>query len=252
MTSRSPRPIPNHSPNNKLNYAALTRWAIVALLVLVVPVAAHAASVSFELVSGSATIRANLAGQSQSIFVPPTAIGVLIENATVVYDSDGGTDGRLESLSIHLADFSANLDETQVALDTIDVFDTTISSLSGSDLNALGQFATTAQISGIVEGLYPNGDPFGPAGVQSLDGTGSMTGLVNLDGGMILISVVGVSVGTFEQVGSQDPNASPIELKVDFTLVARATAPIPEPSGALLFMVGVTIVGSATRSALPR
>ena len=91
--------------------------------------------------------------------------------------------------------------------------------------------------------------PFGPDSIQSQDDSGSVTGLVSISGDDIMIRIIGVTVASFEQIGSLDPNAPNIEVKADFTFVGVLDRenPIPEPSAALLFLVGAAVAGSSVR-----
>lgn len=124
----------------------ILRWALAAALALMLPAtAAMAAPVSYQLSSGSATIRGTLAGSSESIFVGPAAIDAPIISARTVIDQDAGPNGRVE------------------------------------------------------------------------------------------------------QIGSLDPNAPNIEVKADFTFRGVLENPIPEPSAALLFLVGASVAGSSIR-----
>lgn len=225
--------------------------AIVAAIVttaVILPVAALAAPTTYEFTSGSATIRGSLEGQSTSIFQGSSVITTPLTGISAVVDDTVGDYGRLESLSMVGGDFSIDLDQGQVSLDTLNVFSPTISSLTGSNLNAFGQFDLQTQINAVVTGNYPDGTPFGPASIQSNDGSGTAAGMIAMSGDQVLIQVIGVTVATFDQIGSLDPNAPRIEIKADFTFIGTAiTNPIPEPSAALLFGLGVTLSGVAVR-----
>lgn len=214
---------------------------------LLLPSAALATPTTYTFASGSVVVRGTLAGQSTSIFEGTSSVNVPLVDVTAVYDAALGGFGRLESLSLTAADFSVNLNENLVALDTLNVFDTTISSLSGADLNLFGQFALPTSIQAIVTGQYPDGSPYGPVTIQSLGSTGSATGLVSISGDTMLISIVGVTLATFAQPGAIDPNAPQVQIKADFTLIGQVAHPVPEPTAAMLFAAGLGAAHLAVR-----
>ncbi|MBY0401340.1 hypothetical protein K2X89_13660, partial [Myxococcota bacterium] len=150
---------------------------VLLTLGMLLPISALATPVTYTFASGSVVVRGTLAGQSTSIFQGSSSVNVPLVDVTAVYDSAIGSFGRLESLSLTAADFSVDLDQSLVALDTLNVFGATISSLSGSDLNLFGQFALPTSIEAIVTGQYPDGSAYGPVAIQSLGSTGSATGL---------------------------------------------------------------------------
>jgi hypothetical protein len=217
------------------------------LTTVLVPISANATPMIYSFSSGTVVVRGTLAGQSTSIFEGTTSVNVPLVDVTAVYDSAIGSFGRLESLSLLAADFSINLDQNQVALDTLDIFDTTISSLSGADLNLFGQFALPTSIQATVTGQYPGGSPFGPVTIQSLGSTGAASGLVSVSGDAMLISIVGVTLATFAQPGAIDQNAPQVQIKADFTLIGQVAHPVPEPTSALLFAVGLGAAHFAVR-----
>jgi hypothetical protein len=219
---------------NKLRTLLLVTTATFAL-----PISAIATPITYTFSSGSVVVRGTLAGQSTSIFEGVSSVNAPLVDVTAVYDSAVGSFGRLESLSLTAADFSVNLNENLVALDTLNVFDTTISSLSGADLNLFGQFALPTSIEAIVTGQYPDGSPYGPVTIQSLGSTGSATGLVAVSGDTMLISIVGVTLATFAQPGAIDTNAPAVQIKADFTLIGQVAHSVPEPTAAMLFAAGL-------------
>lgn len=216
-------------------------------LALLMPIAAMATPTTYTFSSGSVVVRGTLAGQSTSIFEGTSSVNVPLVDVTAVYDSAVGAFGRLESLALTAADFSVNLNQNLVALDTLNVFDTTISSLSGADLNLFGQFALPTSIEAIVTGQYPDGSPYGPVTIQSLGTTGSATGLVSVSGDTMLISIVGVTLATFAQPGAIDTNAPQVQIKADFTLIGQVAHPVPEPTSAMLFAAGLGAAHLAIR-----
>ena len=221
---------------------------LLAGAILLAASSASAVPVHYGFSSGSVTLRANLEGQTQSIFEGTTSVNVPLTSVSAVFDSAVGPFGRFESFSLTGADISIDVNESLVGVDFLDVFSPTITSLSGSDLNVFGQFAMTTQIDAMVSGTLPGGSSIGPVAIQSIGNTGSATGIVSVSGDQILISVVGVTVASFDQIGNSDPNAPKIEIKADFTFIGVAANPIPEPSAALLFGLGVAVVGNVTRS----
>ena len=227
----------------------ILRWALTAALALMLSAtaAAMAAPVAYQLSSGSATIRGTLAGSSESIFVGPAAIDAPIISARTVIDQDAGANGRVESIQIVLGDLNIQINSALLPIDTLNIFSPTISSIGGSDLNVFGQFAMQSRIAAIVTGTFPGGLPFGPDSIQSADDSGSVTGIVSISGDEIMIQIIGVTVASFEQIGSLDPNAPNIEVKADFTFRGVLENPIPEPSAALLFLVGASVAGSSIR-----
>ncbi|MBK7950580.1 MAG: PEP-CTERM sorting domain-containing protein [Deltaproteobacteria bacterium] len=232
--------------NSKSTLNKLRSILLLSILALL-PVSAMATPITYTFASGSVVVRGTLAGQSGTIFEGVSSVNVPLVDVTAVYDSAIGGFGRLESLSLTAADFSVDLNENLVALDTLDVFDTTISSLSGADLNLFGQFALPTSIEAIVTGQYPDGSPFGPVTIQSLGSTGSATGLVSVSGDTMLISIVGVTLATFAQPGAIDTNAPQVQIKADFTLIGQVAHPVPEPTSAMLFAAGLGAAHLAIR-----
>ena len=219
-------------------FAAL---ALVALL----PAAAWAAPVTYEISSGSAVIRGSLAGETESIFVGSSTVEPPLTDITAVVDHEVGDYGRLESMNLVGGDFSVMLDTARTGIEDLNVFSPTITSLSGSDLNAFGQFSLQTVVTADVTGTFAGGAPFGPESIQSAANTGSAAGLVFVSGDQIMIQVIGVTVATIDpaEFGIEDPYANDIEIKMDFTFVGTAATPIPEPAAAVVFAVGLAIVG---------
>lgn len=220
----------------------MVRSILLGLSGLLLATAASATPTTYTFSSGSIVVRGTLQGQSTSIFEGASSIGVPVVDVTAVFDAAIGTYGRLESLSLTAADFSIDLDESLVALDVLDVSGATISSLSGSDVNLFGQFSLPTSIAASVAGQYPNGTPFGPVDIQSLDATGTATGLIARSGDDLLISIVGVTLATFPQPGAASADAPLIQIKADFTLIGQVAQPVPEPTAAVLFAIGIGAV----------
>ena len=221
--------------------------ALVGLLLLA-PLTALATPITYTFSSGSAVVRGTLAGSSTSIFQGASSLNVPLVGVSAVYDADAGLFGRLESFTLQARDFNIDLDEVLVGLDTLTVNDPTLTSLAGSDLNLFGQFTLPTSISGTVSGAFPGGSTFGPIPIESLSGTGSSSGLVSVSGDKLILSVVGVTVASFPQLASRDPNAPNVEIKADFVFVGNKVEPaVPEPSAALLYAAGLVTLGMAKR-----
>ena len=232
--------IMTHAPNK-----SPLAIVIYALIAIALPMSALATPVTYEFSSGSAVVRASLEGDSQTLFESGSSLNVNLTGLSATVDMDQGPYGRLEDLVLIGEDFSIDLDESLVALDTVNVFSPTITALSGADLNSFGQFALETQADATITGALPGGFPFGPVGITSLDNTGSATGLLFVSGDEITIQILGVTVASFDQAANPDPNAPAVEVKADFTFVGtRVTTPIPEPSAALVFGVGLLVAGS--------
>lgn len=223
------------------------RSMLLLTMLMLLPISATATPMTYTFSSGSVVVRGTLVGQSTTIFEGVSSVSVPLVDVTAVYDAALGSFGRLESLSLTASDFSANLNENLVALDTLDVFDTTIASLSGSDLNLFGQFALPTSIEATVTGQYPDGSAFGPVTIQSVGSTGSATGLVAVSGDTMMISIVGVTLATFAQPGAIDTNAPQVQIKADFTLIGQVAHPVPEPTAAMLFAAGLGAAHLAIR-----
>ena len=73
--------------------------------------------------------------------------------------------------------------------------------------------------------------------------------MVSISGDQIMISIVGVTVASFPQLASTDPNAPNIEIKADFLFIGQLAPAIPEPTSALLFAAGIATVGLTGRRA---
>lgn len=215
-----------------------------ALLASVAPAVAWAVPVTYEFSSGSAVIRGTLEGEAGSIFLGSPTLATPLVDITAVVDHDAGAFGRIESLNLVGGDFSVVLDSARLGIDTLNVFTPTITSLSGSDLNAFGQFALQTVVTADVTGMLPGGIPFGPESIQSAADTGSASGLVFVSGDQVMIQVIGVTVASIDpaEFGLNDPLARNVELKMDFTFVGTAATPIPEPAAAVVFAVGLAVV----------
>jgi hypothetical protein len=217
-------------------------------LILFVPMAAHAAPVTYSFTSGSAVIRASLAGESDSILLGTSAVEIPLVNIQAVIDPDlGGGFGRLESFEVVGSDFSVSLNSSLVSLSQLDVSAPTITSLSGSDLNLFGQFALETTVTAQIGGAFPSGATFGPVDVTSTINSGTAAGMLFSSQDQVMIQVLGVSLARFEQFGHPDPNAPDLELKVDFSFQAKAVTAIPEPSAAIVFAVGMLAAGTSIR-----
>lgn len=226
----------------------MVRSILVGLSVVLFAVAASATPTTYTFSSGSVVVRATLEGQSTSIFEGASSLSVPLVDVTAVFDAAIGSYGRLESLSLTGADFTLDLDESLVTLDTVNVFGPTITSLSGSDLNLFGQFSLPTTIEASVTGQLANGDAFGPVDVQSQSSTGSAAGILTRSGDDLLISIVGVTLARFAQPGA-GPDAPMIQIKADFTLIGQVAQPVPEPTAALLFAAGLGAVHVGVRRA---
>lgn len=226
----------------------MVRSILLGLSAVLLATAASATPTTYTFSSGSVVVRGTLAGQTSSIFEGSSSIDVPLVGVTAVFDSAIGSYGRLESLSLTAADFSIDLDESLVSLDGLNVYGPTITSLSGSDLNLFGQFSLPTAIAASVTGQYPNGDSFGPVDVESLAATGSAAGLLTRSGDDLLISIVGVTLASFAQPGAT-VDAPLIQIKADFTLIGQVAQPVPEPTAALLFAVGLGAVQLGVRRA---
>jgi hypothetical protein len=217
-------------------------------LLLLAPTAASAAPVTYSFSSGSAVIRASLAGQSDSILIGESSVQIPLVNIQAVVDPDlGGGFGRLESFEIVGASFSVELDTNQVAFSQLDVSSPTITSLTGSDLNRFGQFSLQTTVSAQIEGTLLGGGTFGPLAVESAENSGVAVGILFTSDDEVMVQVLGVSVASFDQFGNPDPNAPQIELVADWTFAGTAVTAIPEPSAAVVFAVGLLAAGTSLR-----
>jgi hypothetical protein len=215
---------------------------------LFAPLTAGAAPVTYSFTSGSAVIRASLAGQSDSILLGESAVQIPLVSIQAVVDSEAGTGfGRLESFEIVGANFSVELDTSQVGVSHLDVISPTISSVTGSDLNMFGQFALETTVAAQIAGTFAGGAPFGPAAVASAGNSGVAVGILFTSPDEVMIQVLGVSVASFDEFGNPDPTAPQIELTSDFTFIGTAVTAIPEPSAAVVFAVGLLAAGSSLR-----
>ena len=230
-----------------LRQPSTLRTGLLALLLLT-PLAAGAAPVTYSFTSGSAVIRASLAGQSDSILIGESSVQIPLDNIQAVVDSEAGSGfGRLESFEIVGASFSVELDTSQVALSQLDVSSPTITSLTGSDLNIFGQFALQTTVSAQIEGTLPGGDTVGPLAVESAENSGVAVGILFASDDEVMVQVLGVSVANFDQFGNPDPNAPQIELVADWSFAGTAVTAIPEPSAAVVFAVGLLAAGTSLR-----
>ncbi len=227
----------------------LACWTLLAFLAMALaPVAAFAIPTLYSFESGSAVVRGTLEGSSTSIFDPAGAINVDLTGTDAIIDLDTYS---LDSLNIVAEDFTVGLDPSLTGLESVSVSGATLESLAPSTLAfftpTVAQFALQSQISGTVDGTLPGGFSTGPTPFVSIPGSGSTTGILTISGDEITLQITGVTVASFPQI--HNPTGANVELKADFTFVGKATpsSPIPEPSAALVFGVGMAVAGSVLR-----
>lgn len=227
----------------------LARWTLLAIVAMVLtPLAAAAVPTLYSFESGSAVVRGTLEGSSTSIFDPAGAVDVDLTGTNAIVDLDAYS---LDSLEIVADDFSVGLDPSLTGLESVSVSGATLQSLAPSTLAfftpTVAQFALQSQISGTVEGTLPGGLSTGPTPFVSIPGSGSTTGILTISGDEITLQITGVTVASFPQI--HNPGGANVELKADFTFVGKAkpSSPIPEPSAALVFGVGMAVAGSVLR-----
>ncbi|MHA7838047.1 MAG: hypothetical protein ACX98W_11365 [bacterium] len=219
-------------------------WIVAGLLL---PGLASALPITYALTSGSVTLRSTLEGGTTSLFEGDTSIGFDLDTGGVVWDAatrevSGLTFGASGPILI-------DLDESLVPIDSITLSGTRWQSGPGvsTQANAFGQFNLPTFLETEVSGVLPDSSPFGP--VPFIADTGLATGRIVSNGDATLVRLSGVDLALFEQPTLAD--APRVIVKADFTFVAEpVSAPIPEPSGALLFGLGTVLVGAVRTQAL--
>lgn len=228
---------------------------ILVMIVFLLPSIALAVSTTYELRQGNIYVSAYLEGDPSqtSIFLGASTVPVTLKEASVTFDGSAGAFGRLEDLSITADDFTLTLDtvNSDVSLETVNVFNGTVTSTAAADLYATQRFMIeteiTADISGTLPGgvAYPNpGDPSQTVAVQSVGGTSQAQGVEANDS--IQFLMFGVTLGTFDQL--VDPNAPRVVVQANYAFFAdRVTNPIPEPAAAVMFGAGLIVAGMSVR-----
>lgn len=209
--------------------------------VSMLPGIASALPVVYSLTSGSATLRASIAGTATSPFEGATSVAFNLDRGTITWDA---MTREVSSLAFGATGpIQIDLDQTRVPLDSITLQQIDWASPAGltTAANAFGQFTLPTVLSAEVSGVRPDQSFFGP---ESFVGEGGQaTGRIVTNADSTLVRLTGIDLTAFDQL---DPSAPGIVLKADFTFIAQGggVPPIPEPSAALLFGLGTVVVGS--------
>lgn len=218
-------------------FAGWARRAAVlgSLALLVFPALAGAAPTTYSFSSGTVTLRAVLDGTNTSVLSGPTPVNILLGGTSVTFDPTAGAFGTLTGmLLVPASTINLDLDQTVVALDTVEIDNSSLTNQIGSTgvLNVFGQFNIATVLSGDVSGFLPGGIPFGPVPATSLDSSAS--GLLSVSGDTINLSLVGVNIARFAQLAGP-PGSPDVIVKADFTFVGV----VPEPGTTLLLGLGL-------------
>jgi hypothetical protein len=215
-------------------------WMWTAALLLM-PGIASALPVVYSLTSGSATLRATIAGSATSPFEGATSVAFDLDHGTITWDA---MTQEVSNLAFGASGpILIDLDQALVPLDSITLQQIGWASPTGltATANAFGQFNLPTVLSAEVSGVLPDQSLFGPELVVGEGGQAAGRIVANADS--TLVRLTGVDLAVFDQL---DPSGPGIVVKADFTFIAERVGvqPIPEPSAALLFGLGTVVVGS--------
>ena len=209
--------------------------------VLLLPGVASALPAVYSLTSGSASLRATIAGSATSPLEGSTSVAFDLDHGTITWDA---MSREVSNLAFGATGpIPIDLDETLVPLDSITLQQVDWASPAGlsATANAFGQFNLPTVLSAKVSGVLPDRSLFGPESVVGEGGQAAGRIVTNADS--TLVRLTGIDLAVFDRL---DPSAPGIVVKADFTFVAERVGapPIPEPSAALLFGLGTVFVGS--------
>jgi len=213
--------------------------------ILLLPGIASALPVVYSLTSGSATLRATIAGSATSPLEGATSVAFGLDHGTITWDA---TTREISDLAFGAAGpIPIDFNETLVPIDSITLHQIDWASPTGLTVaaNAFGQFNLPTVLSAEVSGVLPDQSLFGPESIVGEGGQAAGRIVANADS--TLVRLTGVDLAVFDRL---DPSAPGIVVKADFTFIAKQAGvpPIPEPSGALLFGLGTVVVGSLHRT----
>ena len=215
---------------------------LIALLLLYIAPSSAAAAPATYFGSGTADLTVINTTLGGSALDQPTPVNIALGGSTVTVDLALGAHGTLLALKLMpQSSFTLDLDETQVALDVIEITNSMLTEALGATaaLTSSGSFSLDTEMTGIVTGVTI---PFGPA--PFADNTSGATGFLGVNGNQVTLGLVGVNVATFDSMG-MPPGTGDIEVKADFTFVGV----IPEPGTALLLGLGLAgLAGHQRRS----
>lgn len=241
----------NRAHDRKHGWRRVGRTSAWIVLLLGLPGLASALPARFALTSGSVVLRTAFEGATASLFAGAATRSIDLDFGGVTWDADSG---EVRDLSFGASGpFSIDLDERLVPIDsiTLDALSWTTPAGHSTTANLFGQFNLPTILSSQVSGMLPSLDSFGP--LPFVTGTAQTTGRLVSNGDRTLVRLTGINLALFElsEWGQPDPNAPRVLVKADFTFVAEAvSAPIPEPSAALLFGLGTIVVAAVQRQAL--
>lgn len=216
-------------------------WIWTASVLLLMPGIASALPVVYSLTSGSATLRATIAGTATSPFEGATSVAFDLDHGTITWDA---MTQEVSNLAFGASGpILIDLDQALVPLDSITLQQVGWASPTGlaATTNAFGQFNLPTVLSAEVSGVLPDQSVFGPELVVGEGGQAAGRIVANADS--TLVRLTGVDLALFDRL---DPSAPGFVVKADFTFIAERVGvpPIPEPSAALLFGLGTVVVGS--------
>lgn len=222
----------------RLPLAAATIFAL-----LLAPVLASAAPITYAFTSGTVTLRAILDdGTVTSVLSGPTPVNVLLGGTSVTFDPAGGINGSLIDFELVPASLLLlDLDESLVGLDTISVANARLvnDTSTQSFVSPTGEFFVNTIITADVSGFLPGGIPFGPESVTSIDS--EVTGNLGVAGDTITFNLAGINIARFAQLPGPGPD---VLVKADFTFIGTV---VPEPGTALLIGLGLAGLSAARR-----
>lgn len=230
---------------------SIARWTLLALVAVVLtPITALAMPVVYEFYAGTAAVSGTIDdGSGNSIFLPDPIVDVDLIGTSATVDLSTNT---LNNLTIIADDFKVDLNPGLTGLESVSVTGATLQSLAPGAIfvitttpNTFGQFAVQTEITGTAQATALGGTPLPATPFVSNPGSGATSGFITVTGDEVTLQMTGVTVATFPQI--HNPTGPNIELKADFTFVGKAATPIPEPSAAIVFGLGITLAGTAVR-----
>lgn len=214
-----------------------SRIAVLAGLLVLLP--SLATAIPYTFTSGSASVRATLAGTTTSVLEGPIPVIVPLGGSFVDFDAGLGANGTITGLELSaLSNFTLDLDQTLVGFDLIDVSGATLTNAVGASagISGSGSFFLDTVVNAIIEGI---GGP--PPSVPVTSTTSAAAGTLGISGDSVNLGIVGVNLATFESLVTPGQY---IEVKADFTFFGTV---VPEPGTALLLGLGLLGLSAARR-----
>ncbi|MHA7837570.1 MAG: PEP-CTERM sorting domain-containing protein [bacterium] len=224
---------------------ALPATLLLLMTVIFVPSRSVALPTDFFFDSGQVTLRAVLDdGANTDILSGGSPASILLGGSFVTFDPDASANGTLLGFSLVPATtINLDLDETVNTLDSVSITNAVLTHDLGTtaDLDAFAGFSIATLMSGEVTGVLAGGGSFGPEVLSSVDS--AATGTLFVNGSLLELSMGGVNLARFEQVGEEGVVLPDVLIKADFQFFGV----VPEPGTALLIGLGLAGLSSGAR-----